>query len=647
MIGLSQIQNYMKKQAEEDKNRQFVNVSGATLEEALQQASIELSLPVKRIEYEVLEKGSHGVLGVGKRPYLILAYPLSRRQQAEDSDNILDMDFGFDGEATNENADGGVFVRLTPEGVLLKVTRPTGSGARATERMAMETLSSRSDARLDTGRISRVVKQAEGVFVKVGDFEYDPSADAALSVEISSDEMKAYITALPPGPGGTDPDYDTLVTMLQNNGVIEGFREEVLRRLEETPIYREPILVAEGKKPVNGQDARIVMNFDTESKVHLKETDGKVDFKELNIVQNVVEGQVLAKKIPPERGEPGRTVTGRLLPAKDGLDASIQVGKNVRLSEDKRTAFAEINGQVTMLGGKLNVEPVYSVNGDVNLKTGNILFLGTVIVKGNVDDGFNIKAAGNIEVMGSVGKCDLDAEGDVIVHQGITGKTSGVVRCGKNLWSKFIENARAEAGELVVVSDGIINSEVFSNKKVICRGKRASIVGGRIRASEEINAKSLGSVAGMETILEVGYDPKTKERLGQLDTRKAEINKQLEEIDLNMSTLKNLVKQKQKLSEDRKQFFAELQGKRGELVQELKKVKDETEELNNYLTELKTSGKISASGAVFPGVKVHIKDAALDVRNEFKAVTFISEGNTVKVTKYEESEEDITISRKG
>ena len=79
------------------------------------------------------------------------------------------------------------------------------------------------------------------------------------------------------------------------------------------------------------------------------------------------------------------------------------------------------------------MEPVYTIEGDVNLKTGNVLFLGTVFVKGNVEDGFSVKAAGNIEIMGSVGKCLLDAEGDIIVHQGIAGKTEGRVRAGR-IW---------------------------------------------------------------------------------------------------------------------------------------------------------------------------------------------------------------------
>jgi hypothetical protein len=48
---------------------------------------------------------------------------------------------------------------------------------------------------------------------------------------------------------------------------------------------------------------------------------------------------------------------------------------------------------------------------------------------------------------------------------------------------------------------------------------------------------------------------------------------------------------------------------------------------------------------VYPGVKVHIKDAPLDVRNEFKAVTFVLENNIVKITKYEEPDEDVTTAR--
>jgi hypothetical protein len=369
---------------------------------------------------------------------------------------------------------------------MLKVTRPEGNGVKATEREALEKILQRVDDGFDKGRVAKVTKQAAGEFVKVGDFSYDPSNDASLSVEVTSGEMKAYMMAYPPGPGGADPSYDQIVSFLQMNGVVDCLLEESIQGFVDEPIYRETVLVAEGQEPADGADASVKYSFDLEpGQVQLKEKNGRVDFKELNLVQNVVEGQVLAKKVPAGRGEAGRTVTGRMLPAKDGQDIDLPVGKNVRLSDDGSTAYAEINGQVIMTAGKISVEPVHVVNGDVNLRSGNVLFLGTVLVKGNVDDGFTVKASGNIEVMGSVGRSILDAEGDIIVHQGIAGKGEGVIRSGKSIWAKFVENARCEAGDLLVVSDGIMSSRVLSDRKVICKGKRASIVGGHVTAVEE------------------------------------------------------------------------------------------------------------------------------------------------------------------
>ncbi|WP_324292722.1 hypothetical protein [Marispirochaeta aestuarii] len=64
--------------------------------------------------------------------------------------------------------------------------------------------------------------------------------------------------------------------------------------------------------------------------------------------------------------------------------------------------------------------------------------------------------------------------------------------------------------------------------------------------------------------------------------------------------------------------------------------------MQEYLASLKVNGKVSASGKVYPGVKVVIKDASLKIRNEFKNVTFINELNEVKVTKYEALEEDFS-----
>ncbi len=637
----------MKKAARADNEKKFVNASGNTLDDALREASVELGLAVKKIEYEILEKGSPGFLGIGKRPYLIVAYPLQAQPTLAGSDDVEDMDFGFE-PSESDDRDGEAIVRLTPEGVMLKITPPRGDGEALTEREAIQAIAHRTNEKIDASMVSKAVKRADAVWVKVGEYDYNPANDAFVSCEIVENEMKAVVTLSQPGEGGCDPTADTIRTALENSGVVHGIIEDVLASLEDHPVYREPMVVAEGTKPINGNDARIVYNFNTDTKhVHIEESkEGKVDFRELNRIENVVEGQVLARKVMPEEGTPGQTVTGRLIPAKDGKDIEPPVGPNTRLSDDGRSIMAEINGLVKLVNGKVTVEKIYVVEGDVNMKEGNIRFLGTVIIKGNVDDGFGVNAAGDIEVMGSVGRSNMEAEGDIIVHQGIAGKGDAAVKAGGSIWSKFIENANVEAGDMVVVSDGILNSNVFTDKRIICRGKRASIAGGHVRAAEEIDTKNLGAPAGTETLVEVGYDPKSREKLLELEKADQELEKELEELTLNMSTIENMRVNKRKISPEKLKQYASMKAQRAKVTKQRQKISGEIKTIQTYLDELKTNGRISVSGTVFTGVKVAVKDAQLQVRREARAVTYLAEQGQVKVTKYEESRADISVKKR-
>jgi uncharacterized protein (DUF342 family) len=542
-----------------------------------------------------------------------------------------------------EDKDGEAFVHLNTDGVFLKITLPRGKGRKAQDAHAIQSLASRGITGIDEELVSKIVKEAAGTYVRVGDFEHRPMNDSVVSVEISEAEMKAYIQVLPPGIGGCDLSLETYLSFLRNNRVVYGIKEDFLRDFADKPVYHEKVEVAEGSRPIDGRDAYIQYNFETDqTKVRLREgSNGRVDFKELNIIQNVVENQPLAKKIPPEAGTVGRTVTGKVIPAKNGKDISLPAGKNVHIGDDGATIIADINGQVIITSGKINVEPIYTVQGDVNLKTGNIIFLGTVIINGNVEDGFSVKAAGNIEVNGTVAKAELDAEGDIIIHQGINGKSGGMIRAGRSIWARFIENAVVEAGNMVVASDGIINSQVDAYSRIICQGKRAHIMGGRLRASEEINAKVLGNpTSGTETICEVGFDPKSKTELEQLSAAKEAAEKELEDIKLNLQTLINIKKQRKSLPEDKEANMKDLMDRRQILIGDLKKAEEGIFRVQELLNGLKTRGRVSASSKVYPGVKILIRDAKEDVRNEYRAVTFILEAGLVKVTRYEAPDEE-------
>ena len=52
---------------------EFIEVSAKTIDEALTEASISLGIPSSEIEYEVIEKGSTGFLGIGSKNAVIKA----------------------------------------------------------------------------------------------------------------------------------------------------------------------------------------------------------------------------------------------------------------------------------------------------------------------------------------------------------------------------------------------------------------------------------------------------------------------------------------------------------------------------------------------------------------------------------------------
>mgnify|MGYP000962569949 CR=1 FL=1 len=645
-IGLDAVRELMRRYLDEDGDKRSISVEGATLDEALHSASVQLGCAVSKIEYEVEEKGSPGVLGVGKKSWKISAYQSSEKKKVEatvEESFDLGIDIPTDVQAVQKDRDGAAYVRLAPEGALLKVSPPAGKGKKASEKGAVDALHARAVHDFDENLVREMVRSASGDWVIVGSFIHNPAADALLTVDIGQQDMEAYVTLTAPQPGGCDLSRDIILAYLRNNRIVFGVLEESIQSLEDRPAYKTPVLVAQGQKAQNGEDARIQYLFETDrSKLHIEEKNGRVDYKELHLVQNVVEGQVLAKKVPARQGIAGRTVTGKVLPAKNGKDQPLPLGKNVHPGEDGLSIIADVNGEATYINGKISVETVYTINGDIDLKTGNQFFLGTIIINGNVEDGFSVKATGNIEIRGNVGKAELSAEGDIIIHQGIAGKGSGTVTAGKNVWAKFVENAIITAGDNVIVTQSIINSDVTADKRIVCSGgKHAAIIGGHYRACEEINAKTIGSASGgSETILEVGSDPKSKTRQDELDAKLKVIAKEIDELEKNIATLTEMKRQRKTLPEDKEAVLMELTHRRSEAASEGSVLKAEYDSIQSYLNNLKVRGKVSVSGRIYPGAKIVIRDIREEIKNEYKALTFYLENMMVKTTKYEEIEDE-------
>jgi len=644
MIDFLQLQKVLKKHLEHDRLIRTIEASGPTLEAAVNEAAALLDTSIRHLEYEIIERGSSGFLGAGKKDWVIRAYQHEQLKKTEEGEELLTEEEEEEVEVIVDK-DGDAYVQYWQDGgVYLKVTAPVNNGRKVYLASAIQVLNDRNVADFDEKLVEKIVDKADGEYIKVAEFTLNRMNNSMASVEVDDAEMNVSILVFPPGEGGADLVYDDYISLLKQNRVYYGVKEEYLAQFADKPAYREKVYVAEGTRPVNGKDAYIQYNFEIDqSKISLKEgANGRINFKELNIINNVVQNQPVAKKIPAGEGVDGKAVTGKILPARNGNDIPMPLGSNVHVGEDGETIFADINGQVLLIGDKINVEPVFTVEGDVNLKTGNIIFLGTVIITGNIEDGFTVKAAGNIEVRGTVSKAELDAEGNILLYQGVNGKGGGKIHAGKTIWSRFIENANVEAGSMVVVTDGIINSYVDAIKSIICMGKRANIMGGRLRAGEEISANVLGNpTSGTETICEVGFDPNNKKELERLFSEKAAAEEEFDTVKLDLQTLVNAKKQRKTLPEDKEAHLQELMERRQVLTDDLKNITESIEKIQEYMNEMQLLGKVSAAKKVYPGVKIMIRDAKEDVRTEYRATTFILENGLVRATKYEEPEDEL------
>lgn len=640
MVTLEKIRSDLEAQLESDQEIKFVEVRSDTIEEALADAAVQLDTKVSNLEYEVLEQGFQGFLGLMKKSWQLRIYtnPNSVKKAGKNTKYFDSLSKQNEEEAVNLNKDGMFFIHYFAGQINLKITLPEHAGRPVDINEVLTKLKRSDTLSIEEDEVRKFVKNGtNNQYEPVGFYQHNEANDASFYIDISHDEMKATVVASRPGPGGAEINPTQIIRALKTQGVVAGVNEDKISEFVDSPVYDVPYVVAEGVEPVDGRDAYIAYNFETDSsKLKLKvSATGQVDFKELNRIQNVVEGQPLAQKMLPERGKAGKTLFGKYLESKNGRDIPLPLGKNVSVESDGRTIIAECNGQVLLINDKIHVEPVMELDG-VSIKTGNITFLGTIIVKGNVEDGFNVKASGNIEVYGTVGNSIVEADGDIVVSLGIMGKNEGFIKAGKSLWAKFIQNTKVDVEEYITVQDGIINSDVTCNKKIFVIGKRASIIGGHLFATEEIHTKTIGSSGGgSETVLEVGYDPRAKRKLDALQERQALLIKELDEIDLNLSTLENLKKVRRTLPHDKEESLIKLNNRKEEITGEAEEMSLEIQKIQAHLKELKVVGKISASGTVYSGVKIYIRDIKEEIRNDVKSVTFFYENGFVRHGKYE------------
>ncbi|RME30368.1 MAG: DUF342 domain-containing protein, partial [Candidatus Zixiibacteriota bacterium] len=208
------------------------------------------------------------------------------------------------------------------------------------------------------------------------------------------------VSVIIPPVGKDDPavTFEEIMGELKKACVVYGIDEEAIRSALSNGTVNTPVRVASGKKPQRGEDARFEYHFDTSLKhAPVVDDDGRVDYHNINAIQNTSAGEVLVTKVPPGEGQPGMDVFGNELPGLIGRDFPFKTGENVAVSDDGSQLVAAKSGAVQFQSGKVSVVEVLVIRGDVDFNVGNIDCRGSVRVGGDIKAGFIVKVDGNLE----------------------------------------------------------------------------------------------------------------------------------------------------------------------------------------------------------------------------------------------------------
>lgn len=361
--------------------------------------------------------------------------------------------------------------------------------------------------------------------------------DASCKAYLSQSALLAWLFIFPPFGEGGRMQMEEVGKALQLSGVTSGIDSAaVVQLVQETP-YFQLIPIACGTMPVEGHDGSVIEHYPRKLAMEIKvDEQGVADYRSVSYVQLIRAGDVICDIIPPEEGQPGIRVDGKVVEPKKVHPAKVPSGRNTALTEDGAHLVATLDGHLVFSGNAFNVRPLLDIPGNVDYETGNVDYHGDVHIHGDVRENFFVRATGTVTVDGTVEAANVEAGGDLIVSSGVLGDNRAVIKSGGCIRVKYLESCVAYAAK-GVYADCIISAHVYSDDCISVTTGRGTIIGGSMTAARLIKAKTIGSQAGMKTNLFLGTQPYAEEQRRTDEEELEKIYQEMEELSKTMDYL--------------------------------------------------------------------------------------------------------------
>jgi len=461
----------------------------------------------------------------------------------------------LNGDAVNAVKEHYFPVKHIGKGELIVASTLPEAGENGIDVYGNEIKAERGDPLFQTGK--NVTVKVEEDHMKyyaeiTGYLENDDGTLTAHSpLAVSGDFSEAYYIGLPAVDGRAKRlTSEELLDQMYDMGIKCGIISDEIEKIVASSANGENDVtvrrVAAAEKAQKGADAKIELLFDTDTRPGKITADGRIDYREIDLVKTVKNNQLIAVKYHPKEGIPGKNLKGETIPAPAGDDKELKALNNVKTvtGKGKVLYYSTIEGRVIMVGDSgIGVNQLFEITGNVDYHTGNIDFNGDVNIKGSVVSGFKVKAEGNITIDGMVNQdVTLISKGNVTIKQGVIGRENNTrIKAGGACTAQYVQSADVESGADFIVRDYIRNSIVKSRGRVITPDEKSSgkgtgsIMGGEIIAMKGVIANSIGSEYTKDTKVVVGVDYEFEKKVNNF-------NKGLKYCELETAKLSKFLK---------------------------------------------------------------------------------------------------------
>jgi uncharacterized protein len=454
------------------------------------------------------------------------------------------------------------------------------------------------------------------------------ASEIVATVSVSTDCMEAHFSI----NGETDGSALTregIVQLLNEHGVIHGIREDAVMAVLKSSPEVGSILIAAGTKAKDGRDGWVEYSFKPESPTASEKEVKKVDFHSLGWIHNVLRSGLVAVVHPMEQGVPGMTVLGKIVNAQPVKMPALKLGKGVGLDpEDPLRVLALEDGHAVVdPDGTIHVEPMITIRGDVDYSTGDIDFVGSVHIVGDVKSDFRVKANKSIEINGNVEDATIEAGGDILIRNGFIGTGKGVLVAGGKVSIHHILNQKVTGASEVMIGREAICAKISAGNKI--SGPTAVFVGCTLEAGNEIEVFNLGNGEEGQSRARVGRRGILLERVNLVEKDIAGAQKQATDVKDTLYKLVRLQLDKGSLSPEQQQMHVKLRALQTEVQKKIEGLQKDKESLKLELNE-DSMARIIVRDTLFPNVSLEMNGLRKLNHNALKEVILVEHGGKIE-----------------